>query len=82
MSELGDHLGLADRDPEVRQVRVAIVVDQDVVRLDVAVDDTRAVRGLQRVAELIDHRHRLRGGERAAFEDGGQAPPRISRMTR
>ena len=28
----------------------------------------------RRVAQLIDHRHGLRGRERAAFEDGGQVP--------
>ena len=64
----------ADGDPEVRQVRVALVVDEDVGRLDVAVDDTRAVRRLQRAAELIDHRGGLRGAQGAVFEDGRQAP--------
>ena len=81
-SELGDTSASPDRDPEVRQVRVALAVEQHVVRLDVTVHDPRPVRGLQRVAELIDHRDRLGGGERAALEDGGQAPPRIRRVTR
>ena len=70
----GGDLARADRDPEVRQVGVAFVVEQDVVRVDVAVYDAGAVRGLEGVAELIDHRHGLGGGERAVFEDGGQVP--------
>ena len=63
-----------DGDPEIRQERVALVVDEDVGRLDVAVDDTRAVRRLQRAAQLIDHRGGLRGAQGVVFEHGRQAP--------
>lgn len=70
----GGDLARADRDPEVRQVGVAFVVEQDVVRVDVAVYHAGAVRCLEGVAQLIDHRHGLGGGERAVFEDGGKVP--------
>ena len=63
-----------DGDAEIRQERVAIVVDEDVGRLDVAVDDARAVGRLQRAAELIDHRGGLRGAQGAVFEHRRQAP--------
>ena len=40
------------RDAEVHQLHLALVVDEDVLRLDVAVDDPLLVRGLQPAANL------------------------------
>ena len=74
MSDAGDDLAGTDRDPEVGQVGVAVVVEQDVVRVDVTVDHTGPMRRLEGVAQLIDHRHGLGGRERAVLEDRGQAP--------
>jgi hypothetical protein len=57
-----------ERDAEVAQVRVALVVQQDVARLHVAVDDALPVRGVQRGAHLIEDPDRALGLERAVLE--------------
>ena len=56
------------RQPEVRQLRRAVGLDQDVLRLDVAVHDARLVGDVQRVGEP---REALR---RAAVVAGGHRP--------
>ena len=40
------------RDPKVNQLGVTLLVEQDVVRLDVAVNDTLAVQQLQRIGQF------------------------------
>ncbi len=72
MSDSATTLARARRNPEVRQVGVAVVVEQDVVRVDVTVHHAGPVRCLERVAQLIDHRHGLGGRERAVFENRGK----------
>ena len=58
-------LGAGTRDPEVRDLDDALRVDDDVVRLDVAVDDAVAVRVAQRGEDLARvgdrDRNRARG---------------------
>ena len=55
-------------DAEVGDLGAALVVDQDVLRLDVAVDEAVLVRALERPADLdrvgdgLGHRQRARGG--------------------
>ena len=44
------------RQPEIQNLRVSALGDKDVRRLDVAVDDSRRVRGIQRVGNLDPQR--------------------------
>ena len=46
-------------DAEVGDLHPALLVEQDVLRLDVAVDDAFVVRELERLADLRDDRQRL-----------------------
>ena len=48
----GAALGQRSRDPEVGDVGVAVAIDQDVRRLQIAVHDAGVVRRLQRLADL------------------------------
>jgi hypothetical protein len=81
--ERADHLpgvrrGAAELlgDPEVGQVDVAVLIEQDVRRLDVAVDETAAVRGVERARDLGENRDRTIGRELGlAFEHGLQVTP-------
>ena len=60
-------------DPEVGQLDPAVVGDQHVARLDVAVGDAAAVRGPQRAGRGEPDHRRLRHGQRAVIADhGGQ----------
>ena len=63
-------------EPEVRQRRLlgrAIAAEQDVRRGDVAMDEPRGVRGVERGGHLLGDRHRARGLEdRPAAQDGAQ----------
>jgi len=45
------------RDPEVRNLRVRRRVEQDVGRLDVAVDDAQLMRGAERRKDLETEEH-------------------------
>jgi hypothetical protein len=47
------------RQPEIRHLHAAAAVEQDIFRLDVAVDDALVVRELQRVANLRHDRQRF-----------------------
>jgi hypothetical protein len=60
--------GARPGDPEVGDLE-PLATDEDVVRLDVAVDDPVTVREAERVENLERVRDRLRDGERAAGED-------------
>ena len=53
------------RDAEVDEVREVVGGEQHVLRLDVAVHETVAVRRVQRGGDLTDDRHRTRRRERA-----------------
>ncbi len=52
-------LGERPRDAEVRHLRRALLVDEDVLRLDVAVHDPVVVRAAERAGDLDRVRHRL-----------------------
>jgi hypothetical protein len=69
-------LGLRDpRDPEVGDPRAPVRPDEDVRGLDVAVDDTALVRGLERFGKLLDPRDDLREGRpRAGLPDDVETP--------
>ena len=58
---------------EVRQVGVAVAVDQDVLRLHVAVDDAVAMGRPQRAGDLGEHRRGAIGRQRPAGEHVGEA---------
>jgi hypothetical protein len=57
------------RDPEVGHLRPALGVDQDVLRLDVAVDEHLGVRGRQRSSDLDRVGHGLADGQPAEPAD-------------
>ena len=63
----------AERNPEVVQVGVAVTIDEDVLRLDVAVDHAAAVGGPQGAGDLTEHRRGAIRGQRAEPEGVGQA---------
>src|SRR5262245_54197309 len=50
--------------PEVGDLHAAATVQQDVLGLDIAVDDTLVVSVLQRIANLADDVERVARGER------------------
>ena len=75
MSDLAATSPGTDRDPEIREVGVAFVVEQDVGRVDVTVYDAGAMRRLEGVPELIDQRHGLRGRERTGSRAGPDFRP-------
>ena len=60
------------RDPEVRDLHAALAVQQDVLRLDVAVDDAAVVGVLERVADPRDDGERLARGQAFALEQLAQ----------
>ena len=63
------------REPEVGEIRFAIVVHQDIAGLDVAVEDVAAVGGRQRRRELRGKTQDLRNGERPTLRDSvGERP--------
>jgi hypothetical protein len=53
-----DQLGQA----EVEDVRIAGIVDEDVARLEISVDDGADVRGLNRGGDALDEAHRVADG--------------------
>ncbi len=57
------------RDAEVGDLGHALLVDEDVLRLDVAVDDAAAVRGAERAGDLDRVGERLVDGQRARPAD-------------
>ena len=58
------------RDAEVREVRVVgALLDEDVARLHVSMDERVCVRGVERAGELLDQEDRPADAERAALED-------------
>ena len=61
-------------DAEVREVCVALLVEEDVRRLDVAVHDALAVRRGERGRDLLARGERLRRRQRPALERLPQAP--------
>jgi hypothetical protein len=61
--------GVSPGQAEVRQVRPVLAVEQDVGRLDVAVDDAVLVRVVQGVGHLREHYGSLAGGETAGGKD-------------
>ena len=67
------HSGLAQhaRNPEVDQIGEIVVIEQDVRRFDVAVDEPNLVGGMQSFGDLADDTHRAGGFQRAAGEHGG-----------
>ena len=69
-------------DAEVGQVRVALLVEQDVAGLHVPVHDALAVRGGERRGDLVEDRRRAVGVERPASSRSSRLPPRRNRMTR
>ena len=60
------HSGFLDYpgDPEIDQVGEVFVVEQDVRRLDVAVQQANLMGGMQCLGDLADDVHRTRGVER------------------
>ena len=63
---------LAQRQPEVGDVRPAVVVEQDVGRLDVAVDQPLAVGVVQRLGDGGDESRRLQEREARLLQSAGQ----------
>jgi hypothetical protein len=57
------------RDPEVRHLQAAVGVDENVVRLDVAVDDALSVREADGAEDLAGVGDRALDGQRATRED-------------
>ena len=51
-------------DAEVRQVGLALVVEQDVGRLDIAMDEPVLVGGIEGLGHALEHRSELAGGDR------------------
>ena len=71
------HVAARPRDPEVDQVRVATVVDDDVGRLDVPVQDALAVCGVQRAGQRAPQPRGRRVLQPPVLVDhGAQRPPR------
>ena len=68
-ARLGHLARTGSRDPEVRHLDAALVVDEDVVRLDVPVDDPVAMGVAERGQHLAHVRHRDRDRARAARDD-------------
>ena len=60
---LGDLRDAGAGDPEIGDDRLALGVDDHVLRLEVAVDDAVAVGEARRLQHLADQPHRLLGGE-------------------
>ena len=69
-------------DPEVGEVRVAVVVDQDVRRLDVAVDDAVPVGVASAPPSWSSRRRRGSGSSGPRSRAARSEPPRIQRITR
>ena len=63
------------RDAEVGEGEAVVPADQDVRRLDVAVEDPRLVRGVERVAQLADPGDGLREGDRRADHPVAERSP-------
>ena len=68
---LGVHRVLCARDAEVHHLHVAVGLDHDVLRLDVAVDDILVMRDGKRLAHLRADFGNLALVERAALHDAG-----------
>ena len=58
---------------KVRQVSIALFVQQDIGWLEVAVDNPKAMGGVQRRAHLIQHRQEGLQAQRTFFEPLAQA---------
>ena len=56
------------RQPEIRKVD-AVAFEQDVGRLEIAVDEPDAVRGFERGGDTADDPQRLRGVKRSSLGD-------------
>ena len=76
------HPGLGDGDvpnrpgdPEVSDLDQAVLRDQQVTWLDVAVDQAGPVRGGQSPGRLRDDVHHILGGQRPVVQDPGQRQP-------
>jgi hypothetical protein len=67
------HGPLADREAEVRQQRMTVPIDEHVSGRDRAVRDTRAMRCVQRRADVGQQLQRARRVELAGFAQLGQA---------
>ncbi len=61
--------------PEVGHAHAAGVVDEDVVRLEVAVHDAGGVGGSQTLAGALEHLHHLAPGARALGQPAAQRAP-------
>ena len=65
------------REAEVGDLHATVIRDQDVLRLDVAVDEAGGMRGRQRLEHGIEEDERLRGGQRPVLpEDVAQGAAR------
>ena len=53
--------------PEVRDPRLAVFIDEDIGRFDVTMDDVGAVRARQRGSELCPEQHRPIDRKRCFF---------------
>ena len=68
-------------DAEIDEVGEVVLVEQDVGRFDVAVDQPDLVGGMQRLGDLLDDAHRPRRRQRAVGEHACRSRPSISRMS-
>jgi hypothetical protein len=59
---------------------VGALLDEDVARLHVSMDERVRVRGVERAGELLDQEDRPADAERAALEDLLQIGPWTKRM--
>ena len=63
------------RQTEVAEVGVIGVADEHVLRLDVAVDESGGVRGVERVGDLAEERQRPRARQRPLADQLGERRP-------
>ena len=70
------------RQPEVEHLHRAVIPYLDVRRLQIAMDDSLFVRGLERLGDLLRNRQRLVDRDRTLSDAVGKSGPSTSSITR